>query len=176
MQKLEGPEKRMRNIVLAIGMVFMLGGAFVGNRAVTAAIKKRQAANAKQAVSEEAVKAELVNEEASMSPEAELEQIAAKLNETLPRQLDAATRLESSSAEPGLQLHYFSTLLDGEQSADENFAENINGLRARLIEDYRDSAEMKRLRDLGVTLVYIYKDEAGNELARIEISPADLAN
>ncbi|WP_168206913.1 hypothetical protein [Lacipirellula limnantheis] len=47
-------------------------------------------------------------------------------------------------------------------------------MRPITVNNYRTSKEMSDLRKMGVTLVYSYADEDGNEIAQFEIGPQDI--
>ena len=50
----------------------------------------------------------------------------------------------------------------------------VDSMRPITVNNYRTSKEMSDLRKMGVTLVYSYADEKGNEIARFEIGPQDI--
>lgn len=105
--------------------------------------------------------------------ERQLTAMAAELTSQAPTMVDEETRLDRVEAGPGRTLNYHYTLITtGREDLDLEAFENV--LREQLIEQYRDHPGMKPFRDEDVTLVYIYRDKAGDMLSQIQLSPSDL--
>ena len=85
--------------------------------------------------------------------------------------VDAATRLDATAALPGKKFMYKYTLVDSSMIG--KAAEIETAMRPMLINNYKTADQMKDFREHGVTLVYSYFDEQGNQLTSFEISPND---
>ncbi len=101
----------------------------------------------------------------------ELIEIATSLNAELPAMIDQHTRLESTLALPGGKFMYNLTVVGLNRPPRRD--QIVRQARPKITERYRTSDELKEMRDAEVTLVYLYADESGNELARFEVTPED---
>lgn len=97
---------------------------------------------------------------------------AEAMNRNLPITLDRHTRLDTTFALPGNRFTYQYTMV-GIDPAEVNVEEFVAAMRPNLIAQYQTNKDMQGFRDMNVILTYSYKTEAGAELIRIEISPAD---
>ena len=95
-----------------------------------------------------------------------------QMNATCPLVIDEATRLDSTAAGPGKRFTYLYTITsdDLESIIDPTF---LADMRLNLTNSIRTSSDMKYMREQEVTLVYIYRNEDGEELARLEFGPED---
>ncbi len=103
---------------------------------------------------------------------ASLQKSVEVLNETCPQMLDSDTRLDYASAGPGRKITYFCTILGDVISAADD-AELWNEIRQETLETVLASDEMGSLRSEGVSLVYRYKNEAGEFMGQVELTEAD---
>ncbi|MBX3434556.1 MAG: hypothetical protein KF847_14640 [Pirellulales bacterium] len=102
----------------------------------------------------------------------ELVEAANQINATLPRTIDRNTRLDSTAALPGKKFCYLYTILDLDPPPTAGELEAM--MKPLMINNYRTAPEMKTMRDQDVTLVYKYRDEAGNLLASFEVTTREL--
>lgn len=103
----------------------------------------------------------------------ELVRASEEINRNLPTLVDKWTRLDATTAAPGKQLIYRYTLVtDGpleEVLPDKDVF--VDKLMQQCQNNYRTSSDMEWYRRSGVTLVYAYFDEVGEEYARFEVKP-----
>ena len=102
----------------------------------------------------------------------ELEKVSQKLNESLPTQLDAHTRFDSTSAGPGSHFTYNYTITN---PAKGTFGSSSFEAKQRkhLVQTYKSSPAMAAFRDDNIELTYRYWDEKKAPLLTITISPKD---
>lgn len=101
-----------------------------------------------------------------------LAETASDINRNLPMMVDQFTRINATAPLPGKKLLYKYTLLNMNPLPDRQTI--IDSMRPLTVNNYKTSQEMADLRKWGVTLVYSYADEQGNEVARFEIGPQDI--
>ena len=101
-----------------------------------------------------------------------LAETASDINRNLPMMVDQFTRINATAPLPGKKLLYKYTLLNLDPLPDRQTI--IDSMRPITVNNYKTSQEMDGLREMGVTLVYSYADEKGNEIARFEIGPQDI--
>ncbi len=98
------------------------------------------------------------------------EDTVAELNRSLPRQVDAETRLDQVSAGPGPRLTYSYTLIHrAGVSVD---VEQFNaGMQPQLRRSVCSQSNMAGLLRAGVSLAYSYRGSDGKFVSLIEVSP-----
>lgn len=101
-----------------------------------------------------------------------LAKAAEEASKTLPKQLDAQTRLDRVSTAEGRVFRYHYTLVEqGTDGFDADAFQNQH--RARLVDNVRTQAAFKGFRDARVTVVFDYSAKDGTALTAIEVTPAD---
>lgn len=110
--------------------------------------------------------------EADGPPNDELVAIATSINAQLPVMIDEHTRLESATALPGPEFKYEYTIIGMERPPRRD--QIVRVARPKIKERYRTAEDLKRMRELGVTLVYSYSDPHGDQVAKFEVSTEDL--
>ena len=101
-----------------------------------------------------------------------LENLSAHMNRTTPVMLDADTRLDSVTAEPGQRLSYHYTLTSV-QSKDIKRAEFQKLIRAPLQAKLCESSEMRGFLKHGITISYTYRSADGHNLGAARFTPSD---
>ena len=91
-----------------------------------------------------------------------------RVNRGLPKMVDAATRLERTSSGPR-QLTYFYTLV-GQAVADINVEEFEKKVAAQMASSLCSGGKMRNVLENKITVTYVYKDQAGQEIASIAIT------
>ena len=100
----------------------------------------------------------------------ELENIALELNKQLPMRIDEYTRLDSTATKGKSSFIYYYALFDLEKS--EVNLDTVNKyIRPRIIEDVKNSPELRYFRDNKVTLEYKYFDKEGVYVMEISVTP-----
>ncbi|MGA2501391.1 MAG: hypothetical protein ABSH20_26930 [Tepidisphaeraceae bacterium] len=97
------------------------------------------------------------------STETRLQQMAAKLNQKLPMQVDSATRWDRVEAGPGKTYSYIYTVNIGLSADQKTQLQNSVGQRALA------SPEMKPIFDAGVVVWYKYLDQSGNKVLEFSV-------
>jgi hypothetical protein len=110
---------------------------------------------------------------AARSPEKLLERTSSNLNTTLPKQLDAVTRLDSTTAGPGRRFNYFYTLVNLTNNNKIDPVKFETKMRPKLIDKYKNLPELDGFRKLKVDLSFNYRDMNGNSVTQIVVSPND---
>jgi hypothetical protein len=101
-----------------------------------------------------------------------LVEASGQMNAKLPMQVDKYTRLDTTAPGPGNRLTYFYTISD--ISAEQvDPAEVIKAIRPSVINSYKTSPQFAGFRDHGVVMHYVYRDEKGNHIGEIVVSPKD---
>lgn len=96
--------------------------------------------------------------------------IAAEINKSCPRMIDADTRLDNAIALPGNVFQYNYTLIHLEKAtADPEEMRNLLG--PILVNDVKTNPQMKPQRDRKTTVNYCYKDKAGLFFLMIPVTP-----
>ena len=95
-----------------------------------------------------------------------------QINASLPMQVDAGTRLDSTMAGPGSRFTYMYTLVNN-TSSELNSVDFINAMKPNLINGYKTNPAMAVYRKNDVELHYYYRDKNGSIVAKIVISPKD---
>jgi len=108
----------------------------------------------------------------SLSVDQALVEVSKQINQNLPMHLDRETRMDATMPGPGNRLTYLYTLVNVSQ-ADVDPDHFIATIKPQLVNGYRTSPEMADLRRLQVELNYHYRDQTGNSIANITISPRD---
>ncbi|MEM9722229.1 MAG: hypothetical protein AAGA10_23385 [Bacteroidota bacterium] len=102
--------------------------------------------------------------------ETELKITAEKLNESTPIQVDEYTRLDSTSAIGKTNFIYHYTLFNQEKS-EVNLDSVDKYFRPILIENIKNSPDLKIYRDNNITMAYRYFDKNGVFITEISVSP-----
>ncbi len=102
--------------------------------------------------------------------ESELKNAALELNKQVPIQLDQFTRLDSASTIGKTNFIYYYTLLESEK-----FEVNLDTLnkylRPTIIDNVRNSSELKIYRTNNITMDYKYYDKYGIFVTEISVTP-----
>lgn len=117
------------------------------------------------------------NTSKSSSPQdnqALMAQVSSKINQGLPKMVDYATRLDSTSAGPGEQFFYNYTLVNiSSRDADES---SLYSFAKDLTQKVCASSDMDRILSRGVTAVYLYRGNDGQEIGRIPINSSNCSS
>ncbi len=97
------------------------------------------------------------------SVETKLQQMAAKLNQKLPMQVDSITRLDRVEVGPGKAYSYNYTLSVIPSAAEKQLLQK--GVTQRVLA----SSEMKPIFDAGVVVWYKYSDSSGNKVFEFSV-------
>jgi hypothetical protein len=102
--------------------------------------------------------------------ETELKKAATELNKKAPLNIDQFTRLDSSSTKGKTNFIYYYTLFDMEKS--EVNLDTVNKyIRPGIIENVKNSPELKIFRDNNITMDYKYYDKNGDFTTEISVTP-----
>jgi hypothetical protein len=105
--------------------------------------------------------------------ERRLVEISNEMNRTLPREAGEMTRLERTSAGPGLQFTYYYKFID-HSAAEIDPTKLTATVKAKSIDRYRTSQEMSNFRKWQVELHHKYYGKDGIEITTIIVGPHDL--
>jgi hypothetical protein len=106
----------------------------------------------------------------SMSFDEQLMQVSQEINKHCPFMIDQDTRLDNTIGGPGNSFTYNYTLVN-------YFAEEVDvdelkeRIEPQMIMNIKTSPDMEQFRENNVTLLYKYRDKAGNFIFEIKISP-----
>jgi hypothetical protein len=98
--------------------------------------------------------------------------VAESFNAQLPTMLDQYTQLDSTEALPERRFAYRYTIV-GMQKIPQRY-QIVNEARPKVVKAYRTADNMREMRELNVTVLYVYSDEKGDEVVRFEVGPEDL--
>ncbi|BFP42241.1 hypothetical protein FGF1_30860 [Flavobacteriaceae bacterium GF1] len=102
--------------------------------------------------------------------ESELKNAALELNKQAPIQIDQFSRLDSASTKGKTNFIYHYTLFDLEKF--EVNLDTVNKyIRPNLIENIKNSPELKVYRDNNITMDYEYYDKNGAFVTKISVTP-----
>jgi len=108
-----------------------------------------------------------------MSPEDRVRAMADQINKQGSIMVDTSTRLEAAEALPNRTLLYNYSLIS--KTSSEISAEALNRIvRPDIVKKYNILPEMKVFRDNGITVIYRYRDKAGQLIGDISVGPSDL--
>ena len=113
-----------------------------------------------------------VQNAADQAVQVELTTVTESMNAQLPAVLDANTRLESTAALQGRVFEYRLTMVGMERPP--RRYEIVDEARPKVVKAYRAAADMQEMREMEVTVRYVYSDEAGKEIVCFEVGPEDL--
>lgn len=100
----------------------------------------------------------------------DLKKVATEINKQGPRQIDQYTRLDSVSSIGKTNFIYYYTLIDMEKS--EVNLDTVNKyVRPSIIENIKNSPELKIYRDNNITMDYKYYDKNGDFTMDIAVTP-----
>lgn len=99
-----------------------------------------------------------------------LNSVVSGLKQALPMEVDEITVLEECNLIPPSTLEYVYSLKMKKAEVNPNFDEEMKAL---LIEELRSDVDIFSMIEAGVTLVYKYKDEAGQEISVLNIVSED---
>lgn len=96
--------------------------------------------------------------------------LSSELNKTCPIMVDAQTQLDNTVALPNTTFQYNYTLLETEASSIDttNFK---TFMEPNILEQVKTNPQMKDLREIKVTLNYLYRDKNKRYIALITITP-----
>jgi hypothetical protein len=97
-------------------------------------------------------------------------QFSQYMNKNMPESIDADTRLDRVSAEPGLHFSYHYTLLTGKRG-DIDQVTFVNTLRDELKNKVCASAQVRSFLNHGVTVAYLYRTPDGAPIAGTDFQP-----
>ncbi|MHC5064098.1 MAG: hypothetical protein ACYTG5_08995 [Planctomycetota bacterium] len=106
------------------------------------------------------------------SIERSLNKAANDLNAQCPMMIDSETRLDRTIAGPGKKFTYLYTIM-GEDLEPTDDPALWAEVRQGILNGLRSSPEMREMGDVGVSLVYQYKNEAGQHLGYVEFAPEE---
>lgn len=102
--------------------------------------------------------------------ELDLKKVATEFNKKGPQQIDQFTRLDSVSSIGKTNFVYYYTLIDMEKS--EVNLDTVNKyVRPSIIENIKNSPELKIYRDNNITMDYKYYDRNGAFVLDIAVTP-----
>jgi len=102
--------------------------------------------------------------------ETELKKAATELNKETPLNIDQYTRLDSASTKGKTNLIYYYTLFEMEKS--EVNLDTVNKyIRPGIIENVKNSPDLKTFRDNNITMDYKYYDKNGDFTTEISVTP-----
>jgi zinc-ribbon domain len=99
-----------------------------------------------------------------------LTRIADQANQNCPRMLNNSIRIDNVTALPGKTLQYSFTFLNI-QKGQLNFDSLSTQMAPTIIGKIKSSPEMQQLRIWHITFIYNYKDEDGNDLGQLKVTP-----
>lgn len=102
--------------------------------------------------------------------EAELKEVALYLNKQTPMQIDVYLRLDSAGSKGKTNFIYYYTLFDMEKS-EVNLDTMNKYLRPGIIENIKNSPELKIYRDNNITMDYKYYDKNREFVTEISVTP-----
>lgn len=108
----------------------------------------------------------------NMGVDETLVKISDKMNRTMPQTIDADTRLDKVSAEPGNQIAYHYTMLKV-QSKDINTASFYKTFRPTLQKRVCDADELKLFFRNRITVGFAYRGVDGADIGKLTFSPKD---
>lgn len=101
---------------------------------------------------------------------AELKKVAIEMNKQTPIAIDQYTRLDSTSSKGKTNFIYHYTLLDTKKS--EVVMDTVNKyIRPNIIENVKNSPDLKTYRDNNISLDYRYYDKNGVFTMEISVTP-----
>lgn len=102
--------------------------------------------------------------------ESELKHVASELNKQTPMQIDQFSRLDSASTKGKTNFIYHYTLIDMKKS-DVNLDTVNKYIRPNIIENVKNSPDLKFYRDNNITMDYKYYDVNRNYVMEISVTP-----
>lgn len=100
----------------------------------------------------------------------ELEDAASTLNKQVPMQVDQYTRLDSAASKGKTNFMYYYTLLELKKS--EVNLDTVNKyLKPGIIENVKNSPDLKVFREKDIIMDYIYYDKNGSFILEISVTP-----
>lgn len=108
-----------------------------------------------------------------MTPEGQVQAIADQLNSQRNKMVDEITRLDGAETLSNRTLLCKYTLTT--KSSSDIVPDRFNAVvRPALVKRYNTLPEMKELRDCGATIIYRFKDKAGQLVGDVTVGPRDL--
>lgn len=107
-----------------------------------------------------------------MNVDETLVRMSDKMNRTMPVAVDADTRLDKVSAEPGQQIAYHYTMLNV-RSKDINTTNFYKSFRPTLQKRVCGSDELKMFFRNRITVAYAYRGKDGEDIGKLAFSPKD---
>lgn len=107
-----------------------------------------------------------------MNVDETLVRMSEKMNRHMPVAVDADTRLDRISAEPGQQIAYHYTMLHV-RSKDVNTTNFYKTFRPALQKRVCSSSDMKMFFRNRITVAYAYRGKDGQDIGKLAISPKD---
>lgn len=102
--------------------------------------------------------------------EAELKEIAMELNKQTPMQIDPYVRLDSAASKGKTNFTYYYTLIDMDKT--EVNLDTVNKyIRPEIIENVKNSPELKVYRDNSITMDYKYYDRNREFVTEVSVTP-----
>lgn len=102
--------------------------------------------------------------------ESDLKKAAAEVNKQTPMQVDQFTRLDSASTIGKSKFIYYYTLI-GIEKSEVNLDTVAKYVRPTIIENVKNTPELKVFRDNNITMDYKYYDKNGNFVNEISVTP-----
>lgn len=102
--------------------------------------------------------------------ESELKMAAVELNKLTPMEIDEYVRLDSASSKGKTNFIYYNTLYSYEKS--EVKVDTVTKyVKPGLVENIKNSSELKVYRDNHITMDYIFYDKYGYYVTKISVTP-----
>jgi hypothetical protein len=101
-----------------------------------------------------------------------LQQLSTEYNEKMPVNLNASTRLDKVTAEPGRHFTYHYTVV-GISNAGNMPIDFSKEIKPQLKDQFCGNTESQKLLKNGITVSYQYQDTNGRELGDAEFTPSD---
>ncbi|WP_432672835.1 hypothetical protein [Flavobacterium sp. SM2513] len=98
------------------------------------------------------------------TPNAMLVEASKEMNQSMPKMVDAATRLDSTSVESSTLNYHYTLINVVKDSSDMDFDLVKQTMTAKAQENLDTNTAMKEYRENGVSLHYIFKDKDQNEI------------
>ena len=90
--------------------------------------------------------------------------VSKEMNETMPKMIDAETRLDSTSVDNSTLNYHYTLINIDKDNADWNFDEIKSNMTIKAQENLDHNPSMKDYRDNDVSLHYIFNDKNQNQL------------
>lgn len=100
-----------------------------------------------------------------------LQQLSAEMNQKMPMDIDATTRLDKVSVKPGRHFIYHYTMLDAPAAGEKTAFSSTD--KSPLKSSMCNDPDAQKFLKNGVTVTYQYQDKTGRDLGSTEVTPGD---